>query len=351
MAWPFQSLVIKLQQQQQRYSQTLTLYLAAAIPLASAYRITADGVNCRSGPSTSHGIVRTYAKNTDVAINCQVHGQNINGITLWDKTSAGCYVSDYYVNTGTNGMVAKDCNSSGGSGGGYPITADGVNCRKGPSTSHGVVKTYKKNTKVQISCQVYGQNINGITLWDKTSDGCYVSDYYVYTGTDNMVAKNCNGNVTPPGGGGSSAIEGPIKRSEIMSRAQYWISRGVPYSMDASHPDVQGARYRTDCSGFVSMALHLKTPGLSTVYLPGVAKAIGWADLRQGDFVGTLGSGTGGAGGHVTLFDSWTDSSKKRYNTLECMWPKGCIRMQRDINWRTDAGFTAKPFRYIRVAD
>ncbi|CAG7964990.1 hypothetical protein N7519_007138 [Penicillium mononematosum] len=229
----------------------------------------------------------------------------------------------------------------------YPITSDQLNCRSGPSTSDSVVKTYKSGADVKVSCQTYGESINGNTIWDKTSDNCYVADYYVKTGSDSMVTESCDGGSS---GDGSSSYQGKISRKEILSRGQYWVSRHVPYSMSDYYPDPQGRKYRTDCSGFVSMALHAASPGASTVSLPDIAKSISWDDIKPGDFVGTLGAGTGGAAGHVTLFKSWADSSKKEYNTLECRGTYGCVAYKRPVGWKVGS-YTAKPYRYIHVTD
>jgi uncharacterized protein YraI len=229
----------------------------------------------------------------------------------------------------------------------YAITGSEVNCRTGPSTNDKVVKSYNKGDDVKLSCQIYGEDVKGNSIWDKTTDGCYVSDYYVKTGSNSMVTDECAG-ANPPDG--SSSYNGKITRKEIISRGQYWVSRHVPYSMSKVYPDPQGRKYRTDCSGFVSMALHANSPGYSTVSLPEIAKAISWNDLKPGDFVGTLGSGTGGAAGHVTLFLSWADSSKKEYNTLECRGTYGCVKYKRPVGWKSGS-FTAKPYRYIRVVD
>ncbi len=125
----------------------------------------------------------------------------------------------------------------------YPIKADGVNCRSGPGTSYKVVKTYAKGHDVKLTCQAYGESINGDSLWDKTTDGCYVADYYVKTGTSSMVVGQCGGS---SGGGGTSSYNGKITRKEILARADYWISRHIPYSMTGSYPDPQGRKYRTE---------------------------------------------------------------------------------------------------------
>jgi lysozyme len=82
-----------------------------ALSGASAYLIKADGVHCRSGPGTNYGVKKTYNKGHDVSITCQTPGTSVNGDKLWDKTSDGCYVSDYYVKTGTSDYVAKKCGS------------------------------------------------------------------------------------------------------------------------------------------------------------------------------------------------------------------------------------------------
>ncbi|KAI9501151.1 hypothetical protein GGI25_000618 [Coemansia spiralis] len=73
---------------------------------------------------------------------------------------------------------------------GYTVK-DSLHCRSGPGTGYAIIKIYKKGTNISISCQTPGTNVLGDTLWDKTSDGCYVSDYYVLTGTSSYVTRKC----------------------------------------------------------------------------------------------------------------------------------------------------------------
>jgi uncharacterized protein YraI len=230
--------------------------------------------------------------------------------------------------------------------GAYPITADGVNCRAGPGTSYSAITSYALGTDVQVTCQVNGEDIFGTTIWDKTSDGCYVSDYYVKTGSDSMVEPECE--ASDPGDG--SEYNGPISRQEILSRADFWVSQGIPYSMERTEPDPTGRAYRTDCSGFVSMTLHAMSPGYNTVSLPEIATAITYDEIQAGDFVGTLGAGTGGAAGHVVLFASWTDDTKTAYNTLECKGGDGCVAYVRSVGWSVGE-FVSAPYRYNNVSD
>ncbi|KAF5012846.1 hypothetical protein FDECE_1136 [Fusarium decemcellulare] len=94
---------------------SLVTISALAASLTSAYKISGDGVRCRTGPGTSYDIVRSFSKGADVTITCQTTGTSVNGHNIWDKISLGCYVSDYYVKTGSSGFVTKKCGSSGGS--------------------------------------------------------------------------------------------------------------------------------------------------------------------------------------------------------------------------------------------
>ncbi|OQD65838.1 hypothetical protein PENPOL_c005G08771 [Penicillium polonicum] len=101
----------------------LALAFAAITPIVNAYPITGDVVNCRSGPGTSYSVVKSYKKGTDVAITCQAAGTTVNGNEIWDKTSDGCYISDYYIRTGSSSYVTKKCDGSssgGGSSGNLP---------------------------------------------------------------------------------------------------------------------------------------------------------------------------------------------------------------------------------------
>ncbi|KAK0702532.1 lysozyme-like domain-containing protein [Apiosordaria backusii] len=94
-------------------STSFSLLIAGVTAKASAYLITGDVVNCRSGPGTSYSVVKQYTQGQDVTITCQTEGTNVNGVTIWDKTADGnCYVSDYYVQTGSDGYVTGRCGTS-----------------------------------------------------------------------------------------------------------------------------------------------------------------------------------------------------------------------------------------------
>ncbi|ORX74855.1 CHAP-domain-containing protein [Linderina pennispora] len=88
--------------------------LLSSSQLVSGYAINGDSVNCRSGPGTSNSVVRTYSRGDDVTLSCQTEGETIRGDSLWGKTQDGCYVADYYVQTGTSNYVVDKCDASGG---------------------------------------------------------------------------------------------------------------------------------------------------------------------------------------------------------------------------------------------
>lgn len=102
--------------------------------------------------------------------------------------------------------------------------------------------------------------------------------------------------------GGPSSVGGAISRSEVLSRAQNWINRGIWYSESNYATDIQGKSYRTDCSGFVSMAWHLQNSEV-TWTLPNFAtKLSSYDQLQPGDMIDHTST-------HVVLFVRWADSA------------------------------------------
>jgi uncharacterized protein YraI len=79
------------------------------------YYSVAPGVrlNVRSGPGTGYRVVRVLPEGAKVPIYCQAPGTWVSGpygnSNLWDNISDGEFVSDAYVNTGSDGYVASRC--------------------------------------------------------------------------------------------------------------------------------------------------------------------------------------------------------------------------------------------------
>jgi hypothetical protein len=104
-----------------------------------------------------------------------------------------------------------------------------------------------------------------------------------------------------------SSVGGTIGTSEILSRAKNWYDRDIPYSQTSTATDVNGRYYRTDCSGFVSMAWHLSS-SLTTSTLPDVSTVISKSSLRPGDALDNT------SDGHVVLFVKWLDKSEGTFS-------------------------------------
>jgi hypothetical protein len=87
-------------------------------------------------------------------------------------------------------------------------------------------------------------------------------------------------------------------------RGNSWVVAKVPYSQKKYYSNGYG-RYRTDCSGFVSMMWGLSS-SYTTRSLPSISHAISKAQLKSGDILDSPGY-------HVVLFDSWADAAHTRY--------------------------------------
>lgn len=116
----------------------------------------------------------------------------------------------------------------------------------------------------------------------------------------------------------------PISRAEVLRRAATWV--GVPYSQWAFHTNAHGT-YRTDCSGFVSMAFGLPDVphgGLNTVDLVGVSTPIDKDDLLPADvLIDPTGDRTTR---HVVLFEAWVDDERAHYLGWEQCGGLGTVR-------------------------
>jgi uncharacterized protein YraI len=88
---------------------------SASASAALRYYSVAPGVqlNVRSGPGTGYSIVGVLPAGAKVAIFCQTPGTTVTGTygtsNIWDSIDDGEFVSDAYVNTGSDGYVTSRC--------------------------------------------------------------------------------------------------------------------------------------------------------------------------------------------------------------------------------------------------
>jgi uncharacterized protein YraI len=88
---------------------------AESVSAESVTYKVAPGVrlNVRSGPGTSYPVVRVLPYDAEVIIYCQSPGTKVNGYygtsSIWDNISSDQFISDAYVDTGSDGYVTGRC--------------------------------------------------------------------------------------------------------------------------------------------------------------------------------------------------------------------------------------------------
>ncbi|GAA0249106.1 hypothetical protein GCM10010492_56360 [Saccharothrix mutabilis subsp. mutabilis] len=138
---------------------------------------------------------------------------------------------------------------------------------------------------------------------------------------------------------GTTPEDRVTSRGETQVRSQSWLDERVPYSQNACHRNAYGD-YRTDCSGYVSMAWGL-THSRTTVTLREVATAIPHADLQPGDALAN--------DNHAALFVRWADEGRTEPVVREQTGPDGQPPVERKWTADTAAGYTA--LRYYKVVE
>jgi uncharacterized protein YraI len=65
---------------------------------------------------------------------------------------------------------------------GYKVVGtSSLNARSGPSTSYPVVKTWANGSSLAVMCQGRGQKVAATVVWNRLTDGSWVTDHYVST--------------------------------------------------------------------------------------------------------------------------------------------------------------------------
>ncbi|MFI1996118.1 FG-GAP-like repeat-containing protein [Actinoplanes sp. NPDC020271] len=154
------------------------------------------------------------------------------------------------------------------------------------------------------------------------------------------------GDVATPQATTAAAAVSPgsaIGRPEILARAQTWVSAEVPYSQDVYY-----GGYRTDCSGFVSMAL--RTNGSYwTGNLNEIGTPIAFTSLQPGDFLNYHNPANPTNGSHVVLFDKWVGAVGGDFWIYEQVEPHTKHRKWSETSGRVLSNY--KPMRYVNVQE
>ena len=175
--------------------------------------------------------------------------------------------------------------------------------RSSPSTSAGKLRDVASGTRITISCQATGSSVSGkygtSRIWDKTTVGGktgYVSDAYVYTGSDGRVAPNCSTPAPPkPPTSNQKKIDAVIAaaKSQIGHGYSYsWAAggkNGPSYGVCCSPTGVNDShRYGYDCSGLTQFAFwkgaHIDIGGYTGTQVTKGHK-LSWAIRKPGDLI------------------------------------------------------------------
>ena len=166
-----------------------------------------------------------------------------------------------------------------------------VNVHTGPTVGSSIVTTVASGTSVTIDCQTTGDSVTGkygtSTLWDHLpAQGGYISDTYVYTGSDGQVAPTC-------GSSGATCSTAGLGDPNTCAQAVSWAKAHISTS---DNPD-----YYDRCDHVVGLAYGFSASGSVTAYahwpaIPSQYKHAGETDVPAGGL-----AFFGGGDGHVMI--------------------------------------------------
>jgi len=128
-------------------------------------------------------------------------------------------------------------------------------------------------------------------------------------------------------------------RKTAIERGYTWWDEQVSYSQSRYHNG-----YRTDCSGFVSMAWSLGTSYTTADFYSGGGQSspLGSYDsLRPGDALVRRSNGSG----HVVLFLGWNNSS----HSSACVLEQNSTALDMEYGTRTTSSLHASGYKAIRA--
>lgn len=153
---------------------------APAATVAYDYEVASrDGLNARTGPSTSQAIAKVHGPGSTLRVVCQASGSAILGSRVWDKLADGTYVTDAYVSTpakvGYSAPLPR-CSYP------YQVTASPtLNERDGAGKSYPIAGQLPHGSLAWVVCQKAGSAVKKTRVWDRLQDNHWVSDYYLAT--------------------------------------------------------------------------------------------------------------------------------------------------------------------------
>ncbi len=170
--------------------------------------------------------------------------------------------------------------------------------RAQPTAQSEAVGKRADGSTITIVCQTYGQQVTGTygttRIWDKVKSGGYVSDAYIRTGSDGLVAPLCAGTTPPTEPTQSAKVKATVAAAKAMTGKYPYSWGGGNYTGATKgiccSPSGIDDRNTVgfDCSGLMEYAFFkgagLKVSSTSrSQYADGPRVPIG--QLRAGDMV------------------------------------------------------------------
>lgn len=150
---------------------------APVATVALPFKVTSTvPLNYRSAPSASATVQGSYAPGTTVRVICQTYGSKVGSTTVWDRLSNGAYATDYYLSTPSKTTFSPPlpkCTYP------YQTTPPSLNRRTGPGSTYALRGALPEGSLARVSCQSRGSWVSTTAVWDRLSDGSWVSDHYV----------------------------------------------------------------------------------------------------------------------------------------------------------------------------
>ncbi|WP_432836519.1 peptidoglycan DD-metalloendopeptidase family protein [Dactylosporangium sp. CA-092794] len=179
--------------------------VAALVPSVNAQAATTAAtvvspkrpLNVRAGAAVWTTSLRTLPDGTPIAIECQVQGQLIDQGPVrvtdkWDRLTDGAFVSDAWVRRAqavpppcaeAQRQAAPQAAAASTTAGAVGSGTIPLKVRSAPARAAQLLSALADGTALAIACQQHGEPIAGAVrttdLWDRLTDGTYVSDAYV----------------------------------------------------------------------------------------------------------------------------------------------------------------------------
>jgi uncharacterized protein YraI len=170
-----------------------------------------------------------------------------------------------------------------------------LNVRATPHVDATIVGSLADGASITIDCQTYGDTVTGTygttNIWDHVpAKSGYVSDTYVYTGSDTLVAPLCSGTTS------ASCSTSGLGDPNTCGGAVTWAKNHVTTSY---HSDYAGR-----CDHVMALAYGWSASGSTTAHahwlaIPGSYKHAGDSNVPAGGLAFFSGGSTGA--GHVMI--------------------------------------------------